>query len=198
MTANNELILLGGGGHCRSCIDVIEKQGDWKIGGIIDVAERIGERVFEYEIVGTDQDVEKFVRRGAAFLVTIGQIKSSERRVALYNRVRAAGGRLASVISPQAYVSPRATVGSGTVVMHRAVVNCGAVVGDNVIVNSMALIEHDAQIGNHCHISTAALVNGGASVGDRVFIGSNAVLHHGAKVPDDGIIPAGSVYRAHA
>ena len=31
-----EIILLGGGGHCRSCIDVIEQAGDFNIAGIVD------------------------------------------------------------------------------------------------------------------------------------------------------------------
>jgi len=31
----SELILVGGGGHCKSCIDVIERQGKYRIAGII-------------------------------------------------------------------------------------------------------------------------------------------------------------------
>ncbi len=197
MATNNELILLGGGGHCRSCIDVVEAHGGWKIAGIIDLPDRVGERVFDYEIIGTDRDIGELAKRGAAFLVAVGQIKSSDRRVALYEKVRSVGGRLPFLVSPHAYVSPRARLGRGTIVMHHAVVNCGAIVGDNVIVNSMALIEHDAQVSDHCHISTSALVNGGAAVGARAFIGSNAVLHHGARVPEGHIVAAGAVYRAH-
>jgi sugar O-acyltransferase (sialic acid O-acetyltransferase NeuD family) len=195
VAANNQLVLLGGGGHCRSCIDVVEAHGGWTIAGILDVPARIGERVFDYEIIGSDEDIGQFAKRGIAFFVTIGQIKSPDRRVALYEKVRAVAGKMPTLVSPHAYVSPRAKLGSGTVVMHHATVNCGAVVGANVIVNSMALIEHDAQIGDHCHVSTAALVNGGAAVGARTFIGSNAVLHQGARVPEDSIIAAGSVFR---
>ena len=37
-----ELILIGGGGgHCRSCIDVIEQEQKFKIAGIIDKKEFI-------------------------------------------------------------------------------------------------------------------------------------------------------------
>lgn len=196
MLPTNELILIGGGGHCRSCIDVIEARGDWKIAGILDVAARVGERVFDYEIIGTDDEIERFNKNGAAFLVSVGQIKSPDRRIALYEKVRLAGGRLPVLTSPNAYVSPRAELGAGTIVMHGAVVNCGAKVGANVIVNSMALIEHDAWVGDHCHISTGARVNGDAVVGARSFIGSNAVLHHGARVDEARVVAAGAVYRA--
>ena len=197
MTAvTDEIVLIGGGGHCRSCIDVIEARGGLTIAGILDVAARAGELVFGYQVIGTDEDIGQLASRGAKFLITIGQIKSPDRRVALHDKVRASNGQLASIVSPLAYVSPRAELGPGTIVMHGAVVNCGARVGANVIVNSKALIEHDATVGDHCHISTAAVVNGGVEVGPCTFIGSNAVLHHGARVPAGSIVAAGAAYRA--
>lgn len=198
MSPVNELILIGGGGHCRSCIDVIEAGGNWKITGILDVAAQVGQRVFDYEIIGTDAEIETLAKRGAAFLVSVGQIKSPDLRIALYEKVSLVGGQLPVLISPRAYVSPRAELGAGTIVMHGAVVNCGAKIGANVIVNSMALIEHEASVGDHCHISTGARINGDAIVGAGCFIGSNAVLHHGARVAEAQIVAAGAVYRAHA
>ena len=30
------LILIGGGGHCKSCIEVIESTDEWEIKGILD------------------------------------------------------------------------------------------------------------------------------------------------------------------
>jgi sugar O-acyltransferase (sialic acid O-acetyltransferase NeuD family) len=193
-----ELILLGGGGHCRSCIDVIEAHGGWNITGILDLAPRIGERMFGHQIIGTDDDVRQLVTRGMKFLITVGQIASPDCRVALYDKVQAANGQLVSIVSPLAYVSPRAELGPGTIVMHGAIVNCGARIGANVIINSKALIEHDAEVGDHCHISTAAIVNGGAAVGSRTFIGSNAVLLQGVRVPAGHVVAAGATYRAQA
>ena len=35
-----EIILVGGGGHCKSCIDVIEAEGRFIIKGIIDLPDR--------------------------------------------------------------------------------------------------------------------------------------------------------------
>jgi sugar O-acyltransferase (sialic acid O-acetyltransferase NeuD family) len=193
-----ELILLGGGGHCRSCIDVIEAHGGWNIAGILDVGARIGERMFGHQIIGTDDDVRQLVTRGMKFLITVGQIATPDCRVTLYDKIQAANGQLVSIVSPLAYVSSRAELGPGTIVMHGAIVNCGAKIGANVIINSKALIEHDAEVGDHCHISTAAIVNGGAAVGSRTFIGSNAVLHQGVRVPAGHVVAAGATYRAQA
>jgi sugar O-acyltransferase (sialic acid O-acetyltransferase NeuD family) len=191
-----KLILIGGGGHCRSCIDVIEAEGMWAIAGVLDSGLRIGERVFDYPVVGTDEDIPRLAGESRQFLVTLGQIKSADRRMALYARVRAAQGKLPVIVSPHAHVSPRASVGQGSIVMHGALVNAGARVGENVILNSMALIEHDAEVGDHCHISAGARINGGANVAARSFVGSGAVVFHGARMPESTQVPAGSVFRA--
>ena len=38
-----KLILVGAGGHCKSCIDIVEKTGEYNIVGLIDLKEKIGE-----------------------------------------------------------------------------------------------------------------------------------------------------------
>jgi len=40
-----ELLLIGGGGHCKSIIDVIEEEGSFSIAGIIDKSDLLGETV---------------------------------------------------------------------------------------------------------------------------------------------------------
>lgn len=189
------LVLIGGGGHCKACIDVIEATGKWSILGILDREERVGEEVLGYRIVGTDEQIRQLAADGVHFLVSIGQIRDVAPRRRAYECVKSANGKFATIISPLAYVSPSAVVGDGTIVMHRALVNASAVIGDNVIINTMALVEHDATVGKHCHVSTAAIVNGGAAIGAGSFIGSNAVIIQGAAVPDNDFVLAGTLYR---
>lgn len=189
------LVLIGGGGHCKACIDVIEATGKWNILGILDLAERVGEEVLGYPIIGTDDRIRQFAADGARFLVSIGQIRAVEPRRRAFELVESSNGKFATIVSPLAYVSPSAALGSGTIVMHRALVNASTVIGDNAIINTMALIEHDAMVGNHCHISTAAVVNGGATIGSGSFVGSNAAIVQGAIVPNDAFISAGTLYR---
>ena len=189
------IVLIGGGGHCKACIDVIETTGKWDILGILDLPERMGEMVLGYPIVGTDDQVGRFVAEGARFLVCVGQIRTADARRGAYERVKEAGGKLATIVSPLAYVSPSAVIGEGTIVMHRAIVNASASVGDNVIINTMALVEHDATVGSHCHVSTATVLNGGVGIGVGSFVGSNAVVIQGAAVPENSFVPAGTLYR---
>ena len=68
------LILVGGGGHCKSVIDVAESAG-YTILGILDKPEEVGKQVLDYKVIGTDDDIPQYVNK-AEFVITVGQIKS--------------------------------------------------------------------------------------------------------------------------
>lgn len=184
------LILVGGGGHCKSVIDVAESAG-FSILGILERPEEVGKKVLDYEVIGTDDDMAKFADQ-AEFIVTVGQIKSPDLRIKLHKMLADAGCRLATIISPTAHVSKYTTIGEGTVVMHQAVVNADAKIGKGCIINTFANIEHDVVIGDYCHISTGAMVNGGCEIGDDCFIGSQSVLANGISVCDECVVSAGA------
>lgn len=193
MIYDKNLILLGGGGHCKSVIEVAESAG-YKILGVLDKPEEVGKQVLDYKVIGTDDDIPQYIDK-AEFVITVGFIKNPAIRIKLYNKVKEVGGKLATIIASSAHVSKYATLGEGTVIMHQAVVNAGANLGVNNIINTFANIEHDAQIGDQCHISTGTMVNGDCRVGDRCFIGSQSVLANGIEIGDDIIVGAGSFVR---
>lgn len=182
------IILVGGGGHCRSCIDVIEAQGEYGIEGIIDLPGKRSGELLGYEIIGTDDDIQALCQDHEFFLVTIGQINTPDNRIRLYRIIKKAGGILPAIISPLAHVSKHAEIGEGTVIMHGSIVNAGAQIGENCIINTKALIEHDAIIGDHCHISTGAVINGGTIVGKGTFFGSCSVSREYIKIGRNSVI----------
>lgn len=190
-----KLILLGGGGHCKSCIDVIEQEGSYEIAGVLDTKELIGQKVLGYEYIGTDDDIGKLVDEGYSFLITVGQINTSSVRKKLFSLLNKSGAKIATVISPRAYVSKHAKVRKGTIIMHDALVNANATIGENCIINSKALVEHDAIIENFCHISTSAVINGGVTVKEGTFFGSNAVSKEYIMTNTDDFIKAGSIVK---
>ncbi len=188
------LILIGGGGHCKSVIDVAEGAG-YKIIGILDVPSEVGKSVLGYPIVGTDDDIVKYINQ-AEFMITVGQIKSPDLRTKLHRRVVEAGGKLATVVAPTAHVSKYASIGEGSIVMNNAFVNAGAKVGKCCIINSFADIEHDAVIGNYCHISTGVMINGEVKVNDGCFIGSQSVVNQCLTICEQTVIGSGSLVDA--
>jgi len=190
-----EIILIGGGGHCKSVIDVIEQEGKFQIIGIVDKSELLGVKVLGYPVIGNDSDLADLSKKYRYALVTVGQIKSSSLRVKLFKLAVKVGLTMPNIISPRAYVSKHAMIGQGTVIMHDALVNANAKIGENCIINSKALIEHDAIIEDFCHIATNAVINGAAIVRQGSFLGSGVITKQGVKVEKNSFIKAGSLVK---
>ncbi len=187
----SKILLIGGGGHCKSIIDVIELEDKYIIAGIIDKKELIGQNILNYEIIGCDNDLEELFKIYKYAVVTVGQIKSNSLKVKLFNLVKDIGYELPTIISPLAYVSKHASLEEGTLVLHHALINADAKIGKNCIINSKALVEHDVVVEDNCHISTGAILNGGVTVKENTFFGSNSTSKEYVGV--DGFIKAGSV-----
>ena len=187
----HNIMLIGGGGHCKACIDVIESTQQYKIVGILDGKKQPGTTVLGYKILDSDQNIH--LQQCKLFVISVGQIKSATARVSLYNNILSVGKTCPKIISPHAHVSKHASLGQGTIIMHNVCINAAAHIGINCIINTKANIEHDAIIGDHCHVSTGATINGDCKVGNNCFIGSSSVISSQVTITDNVIIGAGSV-----
>lgn len=185
------IILVGGGGHCKSVIESAESAG-LQIKGILDTTENVGKDVLSYKIIGTDDDIPKYVDI-CEFVITVGFIRSPKLNILLHGKVIKAKGRFATIIASTAHVSRYAKIDKGVVIMHHAFVNAGAKIGFGSIINNFANIEHDVIINQHCHISTGAMINGECIIGENTFIGSQSVVANCIKICPNCIIGAGSV-----
>lgn len=184
------IVLIGGGGHCKSVIEAAVSSGR-NVRGVLDTAKNVGKKILDFEIIGTDDDIEKFDE--CEFMITIGSIKNTTLRNKIAQKLE--GKPLATIIAPTANVSRWAKIGKGTVILHGAMVNAGAIIGQNCIINTLANIEHDAVIGDFCHISTGAMVNGDCKVGANTFLGSQSVMLNGSEICENCVVAAGSFVR---
>lgn len=185
------IILVGAGGHARSCIDVIEQEARFVIAGLVGTAEEVGSTVLGHDVMGCDTELLELARATGRALIAIGQIRSAQLRESVFDRLEADGCELPVIVSPKGYVSRHASIGAGSIVMHGAIVNSGAVIGRNCIINSQALVEHDAVVGDHCHIATGAILNGGVKVGARSFVGSGSSIRQGIVVGERCLVGMG-------
>ena len=56
-----KIILIGAGGHCASCVDVIELQRKFKIVGLIDNKKE--KFLLDYKIIGSDKKLKKLSKK---------------------------------------------------------------------------------------------------------------------------------------
>ncbi len=187
----HEIILVGGGEHCRSSIDVILEQGNYKIAGILDNKKGELKQIYNIPIFGDDSLIGNYVK-DYFFSVTLGDPSGCHRRKNIFKDISARGGRFATIVSPRSHVSRYASIGDGTFVLHDCLINAGAVIGHNCILNTKCLIEHDVVIGNHVHISTAVVINGACEIGENTYIGSGTIIRDHVKIGKNVFVGAGS------
>lgn len=184
------IVIIGGGGFCKSVIDVAEDAG-YQILGVLGLPQEVGKSILSYKVIGTDDDIPKYVGK-ASFVIAVGHIKDSTLRRKKFKQIKDAGGDIETIIAKDAYVSPYATVGEGSLIMHKAMLSADVKIGICTIINSLANISHDARIGDFCHISTCAAINGACEIGDDTFVGSQTSVNQGVKV-SGGIIASQSL-----
>ena len=188
-----QIILIGGGGHCKSCIEVIESEGVFDIAGIVDTKDKFGEEILGYKVFANDDDLEELKNKYDYALITVGQIKSAKLRITLFNKAKSLGFTLPVLVASTAYVSKHAKIGEGTIIMHQVMINANVNIGVNNIINSKALVEHDSKIGDNNHISTGVKLNGDVCVGSECFVGSNSTFVNGVSIVDNIFVGLNSV-----
>lgn len=185
------MILIGAGGHAHACIDVIEQHGQYHIAGLVGMSEEMHTQHLGYAVIATDAELPQLATGYQYAFITVGQVRSPDSRIRLYQQAMQLGFNLPVIIAPTGHVSRHATIGRGTIVMHGAIVNAGARVGNNCIINTRALVEHNATVEDNCHISTGAILNGDVNIGAGSFVGSGSIIKEGVTLGKGCVVGMG-------
>lgn len=188
---DKRILLLGGGGHCRSVLDSVISMGCYEKIGIIDndaSASALG-----IDVIGTDDDLEALFRDGwkEAF-ITVGSIGSTSVRRRLYRLVKDIGFAVPAIADPSAGIAGGVSLGEGVFVGKHAVVNTGSTVGCCAILNTASVIEHDCVIGDFAHISPGTVLCGQVSVGADTHVGAGTVVRQGITIGSRTLVGIGS------
>ena len=189
-----ELILLGGGGHCKSVIDSIKSTNKYKIIGILDLKDKIGEFINGVQVIGEDRDLLYYYEQGIknAFITT-GGIGDNSLRIRLFENAKSMGFQFPVITDAKAIVSDTAIIAEGVFIGKGTIINTNVSIKENSIINTGAIIEHDCQIDAHCHIAPGSTLSGAVHIGKDSHIGTNSTVIQNINVGSNTIIGAGSV-----
>lgn len=188
------IILLGSGGHAKSVVDAIEKDGQYAIKGFLEIPEKQEFSYKDYKVIGMDKDMRKVHNDGIDYaFIALGFMGRSNVRQRLYNQLIENGFMIPSIIDPSANVARDVEIQSGSFVGKNAVVNANSCIGKMCIINTGAIVEHDCRVGDYTHIAAGAVMCGGTKVGNSTLIGANATIVQELTIGSNVIIGAGSV-----
>ncbi|MEE3392712.1 MAG: acetyltransferase [Lachnospiraceae bacterium] len=195
LTGSRKILLIGGGGHCRSVADALIRSDQYDAIGIVDKHADDSEKMFgKIPVVGVDDDLPILKKDGWNFaFVTVGSVGNTDLRRKLFSGIASLGFRIPNIADPSAVVSENSTFGKGIFIGKNTIVNAGSVIGDAAILNTSSVIEHDCQIGAFVHVSPGAVLCGGVRVGDDAHIGARAVVKQYLTIGDKSIVGMGSV-----
>lgn len=187
------IVLVGGGGHCKSCIEIIKSSDLFCISGIVDAHLPKGTKVLGNYVIGSDDELEMVFKKVKNAHITVGHIETSKIRKKIYHNLKRIGFNVSNLISNTSHISEFSKYEDGNSFMSYTYVNAGSKIGKCNIINNKVLIEHDCQIGDFNHISTGAIINGSVSLGNDCFIGSGSVIRNNISICDKAVIGIGSV-----
>lgn len=191
---SKRILLIGGGGHCKSILDCVLGMGAYRDIGIIDRRDTGRKAILGIPVIGTDDDLQSLHRAGwTDAFVSLGSIGNPYRRKFLYDQLREIGFIIPCIVDETAAVSDNAQLGPGVFVGKKAVVNAGTYIGTCVIINSGAIVEHDCRVGAFSHISPGAVLCGRVSVGCGTHVGANTVVRQNIVIGSNALIGIGSV-----
>lgn len=192
----NKLVLIGGGGHCKSVLDAIGRKGIYSDIVITDYNIPVGSKVLGYKVVGTDDAFPALFRSGFRHaFITIGSIQDTVIRRKAYDKAKQVGFTFPAIIDSTAVIAASAQIGKGVFIGKNAVVNADAVIEDMAIINTGAIIEHDCHVGEFSHVAVGAVICGGTEIEKDVFIGANATVIQEVKIGMNSIVGAGAVVK---
>ncbi|NUU74818.1 acetyltransferase [Paenibacillus xylanilyticus] len=188
---SRKILLIGGGGHCKSVLDSLLYYDNISEIGIIDQKQNVGKEIIGISIIGCDKDIPRLFTKGynEAF-VTLG---NSKQRSMFFQTISKIGFEMPIITDKSAIVSENVKLGSGSFIGKRAIVNAGSCIGKGAIVNSGAIVEHDCIIGDFAHVSPGTVLCGGVEIGEDTHVGANSVIRQQLKIGSGTTIGMGSV-----
>lgn len=178
---------------------------------VVDLAKEINkERNFWQDILFVDDiyegdefyghlvlSFEEFVKRSSeqSIEITIANGEPEVRRK-LYERCKENNLSAATLVHPEAYISPSAIIGEGAIIRKYVSISSDVIIGENVYLQSYVGIGHDAVVGANSVLSSFIALPGYCRLDECVYIAPSVVVNNRVHIGAYAIIGMGSmVYR---
>lgn len=161
------LLIVGAGGHGYVVAETARAMKDVEGKSVYDKIDFLDD--LKPEAVGKVNEMPLFKKVYQEVFPAVG---SYEKRTEIYSKAKRYGFEVPTLIHPEAYLSPSAMVGEGTVVLPKAVVHTRAKIGRLCILSIGSLTDHDCEIKDGVHLDCGSIVKGSViPEGTRVACG---------------------------
>jgi len=185
----NQLLILGAGGHGKVLAEVAEASGDWHSIAFLDDRYTRLNGTLRWPVIDGVRHANRFVSDYSHAVVAVGD---SAMRLGWLTLLASHGFAIPALVHPTAWVSPSASLGTGTVVMANATVQADAILGQGCIVNTAASVDHDCKLGDGVHVCPGANLGGDLRVGSSSWLGIGCSVIQGVHLGEKVTVGAGA------
>ncbi len=158
-----KLVILGAGGYGRTVADVAEQSG--KYDEVLFLDDNSGMAVGKCADYVNYKNCEVYPAFG-----------NNEMRLEWISRLESEDFLIPTIIHETAYVSPKAKVNKGTVILPKAVINTEVIVEKGCIINCGAIIDHGCVIEAGVHLCPGVVVKAENRIKSGTKIESGEVI----------------------
>ena len=194
ITFMTSLLILGAGGHARVIAETAVAQACFSNIAFLDdccIHKSHHTKILGLPILGPLQSAMQ-TSMSNSFSAAIVGIGRSDIRLHWLDILRSFGYHLPPIVHPNAWVSPSATLGAGSVVFAQASLQAQASIGIGSILNTGCSVDHDSHLSDGVHVSPGASLAGGVHVGARSWIGIGASVIQDICIGSDVTVGAGA------
>ena len=188
------IVIFGSGGHSKVLIDIIEKLGDYNLVGLIDTFKEKGKLIFDYEVIGKEDDIEDLIEN---YNIQCGVIGIGDnfirKKVVEFVHQKNLNFKFETLIHPKSNIGKNVIVGDGTVVMSGVSINSDTKTGNHCIINTNSSVDHDCHLGDYVSVSPNSGIGGNVNIGDHSFIGIGSNIIHNINIGNNNVIGSSSL-----
>ncbi|WP_158976800.1 acetyltransferase [Cellulophaga sp. L1A9] len=189
-----KVIVFGASGHAKVIIDILEKQNQYDIFGLIDSYKPKDALLFDYKILGSEDDLLALVKEHTIYGIIVAIGDNCTRKIITHKIQEVCPDlHFINAIHPNAILGKNVVLGAGTVVMPGAIINSDSKIGNSCIVNTNASVGHDSILNDFSSISPGVKMGGNLRLGFCSAISIGATVIENITIGDNTIIGAGAV-----
>ena len=189
MLLNNQILLIGYGGHGFVAADILLLQ-QYHLFGYCD-KEQKEKNPFNLKYCGVEDEFissKIFKEINLQIFISIGNNSIREK---IFNSI--ASPQIINAIHPKSVISKTVEIGNGVLIAANVSINPLAIIGNGVICNTASVIDHECVVEDFAHIAPGAVLCGNVSIEKNCFIGANTVVKEGVSICSNTVVGAGSV-----
>lgn len=188
------MLIAGAGNLGKHCLDMLLYDKCEERICFFDDNPSLPEHLYgRYPVLKTVESLIAFFNtEGHSFIAAVGNNRMREKMVL---RMEALGGRLVSLVSSRAYISPLLSLSDSVIVQPGAALAHEIRMGKCCTIHANSVVGHDVVMGNYVSVASLSTLIGPCIIGDYSFIGTNAVVHPGLRIGKNCYIGSGVVVR---